>query len=375
MAEKSPALPRSLQTDNLRIAGIEDVILPVALYEDMPLTELAARTVLEGRSAIQSVLHDKDDRLLLITGPCSIHDSQAALEYAERLLPLAQRVQEDLIVIMRVYFEKPRTTVGWKGMINDPGLDDSFRINDGLHIARRLLLDINEMGIPAGTEYLDPLHASYYADLIAWGAIGARTTESQLHREMASGLSCPVGFKNSTAGGLQIAVDAIVSAATPHHFIGVTMDGRSAIFRTKGNPDCHIILRGGGAATNYHPQGITEAAQLMEAAGLEPRMVIDCSHANSSKDHQRQVTVCEEVGAQVEAGDPRILGVMVESHLVPGRQTLKPGQPLVYGQSITDACIGWEDTERVADCLAAASRKRRLGQRRSRRSLAQPASV
>lgn len=348
-----------IQTDDLRISETREVIAPAQLCDELPLTERASRTVFRARQTIQKLLCDEDDRLLLIAGPCSIHDTNAAREYAKRLKELMLELKDDLFVVMRVYFEKPRTTVGWKGLINDPGLDDSFRINDGLRLARRLLLDLGEMDVPAGTEYLDPISPQYVSDLIAWGAIGARTTESQVHRELASGLSCPIGFKNATDGGLQIAVDAVVSASHPHHFLGVTKSGHSAIVATNGNPDGHIILRGGNGKPNYDTANIDDAAKRLEKAGLRPQVIIDCSHANSAKSHERQVQVCKEVAGQIAAGDRRILGVMLESHLVAGRQDLLPGKALTFGQSITDACMGWEASESVIRQLAEAAARRR----------------
>lgn len=347
-----------IKTDDLRIREIKEVIPPAQLHEELPLTDRASQTVAQARQVIQRSLLGEDERLLIITGPCSIHDVEAARDYAGRLKRLTHELAEDLFVIMRVYFEKPRTTVGWKGLINDPNLDGSFRINDGLRLARRLLLDLAEVGIPAGTEFLDPITPQYIADLIAWGAIGARTTESQVHRELASGLSCPVGFKNATDGGLKIAVDALISARHPHHFLGVTKSGHSAIFSTTGNPYCHIILRG-GVRPNYDAASVESAARLLEKAGLEPHLVIDCSHANSEKNPERQLAVCRDVAGQVGAGDQRILGVMLESHLVAGRQDLIPGQPLTYGQSLTDACLGWQESEQLIRELALAGRSRR----------------
>ena len=308
---------------------------------------------------MQKILHGEDDRLLVVVGPCSIHDPDAAREYATRLTKVRDELTGDLMIIMRVYFEKPRTTVGWKGLINDPNLDDSFEINKGLRIARKLLLDLNEMGMPAGTEYLDLISPQYVSDLVSWGAIGARTTESQVHRELSSGLSCPVGFKNATDGGLQVAVDAIGSAMNPHHFLSVTKEGKSAIFSTAGNKDCHIILRGGSDQPNYSPESINEAAELLEKSGLAPKIMVDLSHANSLKQHEKQIEVGESIAQQLSAGDMRIFGLMIESHLVSGRQNAKPGQELAYGQSITDACLGWEDTETLLHSIAESVRERR----------------
>lgn len=346
------------QTDDLRIVEIKEVIAPADLHRVLPITETSANCVFTARAATQKILHGEDDRLLAIVGPCSIHDPIAARDYAKRLQAVRDELASDLMIVMRVYFEKPRTTVGWKGLINDPNLDNSFEINKGLHAARSLLLDLNEMGMPAGTEYLDLISPQYVADLVSWGAIGARTTESQVHRELSSGLSCPVGFKNATDGGLQVAVDAIGSATHPHHFLSVTKAGKSAIFSTTGNKDCHIILRG-GKEPNYSSKSIDEAAVLLEKSGLEPRVMVDCSHANSYKQHDKQMQVGESVARQLREGDQRIFGVMVESNLVAGRQDAKPGVELTYGQSITDACMGWDETEELLRLLAQAVRNRR----------------
>lgn len=345
-------------TDDLRIVGIQEVLPPAQLHEQLPITEPASETVFNARSATQAILHQQDDRLIVIVGPCSIHDPNAARDYASRLQPLMAELADDLHIIMRVYFEKPRSVVGWKGLINDPYLDGSFKINDGLHIARKLLLDLAEMGVPSATEYLDLISPQYIADLVSWGAIGARTTESQAHRELASGLSCPVGFKNATDGGLQIAVDACLSASKPHHFMSVTKTGHSAIFSTTGNPDCHVILRG-GKQPNYDADSINDAAEVIGRSGQPVRLMVDCSHANSGKNHVQQETVCRDVAAQVAAGDARIVGLMLESNLVGGRQNAEPGKPLVYGQSITDACMAWDDSEPLLRELAAAVRARR----------------
>ncbi|HFD88167.1 MAG TPA: 3-deoxy-7-phosphoheptulonate synthase, partial [Gammaproteobacteria bacterium] len=309
--------------------------------------------------AIHNILHGDDDRLLVVVGPCSIHDPEAGLEYARRLVKQREAYKDTLEIVMRVYFEKPRTTVGWKGLINDPGLDGSFHINKGLRIARDLLQQINSMGLPTATEYLDLISPQYVADLISWGAIGARTTESQVHRELASGLSCPVGFKNSTDGDMQIAIDAIGSSSNPHHFLSVTKAGHSAIFSTTGNPDCHIILRGGNGEPNYDAEHIEQATAQLEKAGRTPRLMVDCSHANSRKQHERQIEVAADIANQIAGGENRIIGVMIESHLQPGRQNAKPGQTLEYGKSITDACIGWDDTLPVLEQLSQAVRKRR----------------
>jgi 3-deoxy-7-phosphoheptulonate synthase len=347
------------KTDDLRIQSIKDVSPPSQVLAELPITEAAARTTYATRQAIHRVLTGEDDRLLVITGPCSIHDVAAAREYAQKLKAQIDALSDDLLIVMRVYFEKPRTTVGWKGLINDPDLDGSFHINKGLRLARRLLLDLNEMGVPAGTEYLDLITPQYVTDLISWGAIGARTTESQVHRELASGLSCPVGFKNGTDGTIKVAVDAIRAATHPHHFLSMTKDGHSAIFATTGNPDCHIILRGGNGSPNYDAESINRAAKYLEEAKLPVRIMIDFSHANSAKQHERQIEVGHDVARQVASGDRRIIGAMIESHLVAGRQDVVPGRPLNYGQSITDACIGWDDTIELLRLLAGASRKRR----------------
>lgn len=349
----------SYPTDDLRIAETKEVIAPSVLRSEYPITDQASRCVFNSRTDIQKILHGGDDRLLVIVGPCSIHDPHAACEYANRLVAVRKELISDLAIVMRVYFEKPRTTVGWKGLINDPDLDGSFKINEGLRIARKLLLDLNEMGLPAGTEYLDLISPQYVADLVSWGAIGARTTESQVHRELASGLSCPVGFKNATSGDLQVAVDAVGSAIHPHHFLSVTKFGRSAIFSTTGNKDCHIILRGGGKEPNFSQEAIDAAARLLEKSGLAQRVMVDCSHANSFKQHERQMEVGKSICDQVGRGDTRVFGVMIESHLVAGRQDTKPGVELTYGQSITDACMGWQETEVLLHLLAKAARERR----------------
>lgn len=351
-----------LVTENLRIRSIRAVSTPAQVQNELPLSEAAAQSVVAARRAIQDVLHGRDERLLVVVGPCSIHDPRAALDYAERLLRLREALAEDLLIVMRVYFEKPRTTVGWKGLINDPGLDDSYDIDRGLRTARRLLLELNERGVPAGVEYLDILTPQYLADLVSWGAIGARTTESQLHREMASGLSCPVGFKNGTDGSVKVAVDAVLAARNPHRFLTLTREGQVAIFETAGNPDTHIILRGGATGTNYDAKSVDAACAALVKAGLAPQVMIDCSHANSQKQHRRQLVVAEDIGHQVAGGDARIVGVMVESHLVEGRQEIGPREKMTYGQSVTDACLGWEDTAELLRGLAAsaAARRRRL---------------
>jgi 3-deoxy-7-phosphoheptulonate synthase len=347
------------RTDDLRIKEIKELAPPSHLIREFPSTEKVGALVYETRSAVHRILHGMDDRVVVIIGPCSIHDPRAALEYAKRLAEQRSRFASDLVIVMRVYFEKPRTTVGWKGLINDPDLDGSFNINRGLRIARELLLDINELGLPAGCEYLDMITPQYIADLVSWGAIGARTTESQVHRELSSGLSCPVGFKNGTDGNVKIAIDAIKAAGQPHHFLSVTKGGHSAIVSTNGNEDCHIILRG-GKTPNYDATSVDAACQEIAKAGLAQRLMIDASHANSQKKPDNQIPVCAAIGAQVGAGDKRIIGVMIESHLVGGRQDLVPGRELTYGQSITDGCIGWEDSVGVLEALADAVRRRRV---------------
>lgn len=345
-------------TDDLRILEIKEVIAPHHVHEEFPITQESAMTILRARREIHNLLTGEDDRLLVIIGPCSIHDPEAALEYAGRLLEMKMKFTNDLLIVMRVYFEKPRTTVGWKGLINDPDLDESFNINKGLRLARKLLRDLSESGMPTATEYLDLITPQYVSDLIAWGAIGARTTESQVHRELASGLSCPVGFKNATDGGFQVAIDAIGAARRPHHFLSLTKAGHSAIFSTSGNEDSHIILRG-GKHPNYDAESIQRAAEALEAAGLPPRIMVDFSHANSLKQYQRQVLVGKDVAGQIAGGDRRIFGVMVESHLNPGNQKLVAGQTPAYGVSITDACLGWQDSAEVLETLAAAVAERR----------------
>lgn len=342
------------RTDDIRIKWTRVVLPPVFLEEEMPITERASSTVKQARNEIGRILRGEDHRLLVVVGPCSIHDTAAAREYGSCLKTAIDELSADLCLVMRVYFEKPRTTVGWKGLINDPHLDKSFKINDGLRLARHLLLDLAEMGVPAGTEFLDMIIPQYLASLVSWGAIGARTTESQVHRELVSGLSCPVGFKNGTSGDIQIAVEAVHSAACPHNFLGHTKHGQSAIFVTTGNPDCHVILRGGRTTVNYDSSSIAAACGLLEKAGLSPRVMIDCSHANSRKDHTRQPAVCRDVIGQIAGGDRHIIGVMLESNLVAGTQKVKSGKPLVYGQSITDACIAWDETLKLLRELAAA---------------------
>ena len=336
------------------------VLPPVFLEEELPISEAASSTVFNARHQVSEILAARDPRLLVIVGPCSIHDPKAAREYAAKLKPVMAELADSLCIVMRVYFEKPRTTIGWKGLINDPYLDQSYKINDGLRIARHLLLDLAEMGVPAGTEFLDIISPQYFVDLVTWGAIGARTTESQVHRQLVSGLSCPVGFKNGTSGNVQIAIDAILSASGEHTFLGGTKNGQTAIFATTGNPECHIILRGGRSSTNYDAASVDATGRQMEKAGLPARIMIDCSHANSSKDYSRQALVAQDIAGQITAGDRRIIGVMIESNLVAGAQKLVKGKPLVYGQSMTDACIGWPETMDMLRELAAAVRVARI---------------
>ena len=344
---------RLKKTDDVRINAIHELLPPLAHLYELPISDAATELVVQTRQEIADLVHGKDNRLLVIIGPCSIHDPKAAIEYAQRLLPLRQKYAKELLIVMRVYFEKPRTTVGWKGLINDPHLNGTFDINFGLRQARKLLLELNNMGMPASTEFLDMITPQYYADLISWGAIGARTTESQVHRELSSGLSCPVGFKNGTDGNLKIAIDAIGAANHPHYFLSVTKTGHSAIVHTSGNPDCHVILRG-GKEPNYDSSHVKAAAQQLTQAGVTPKLMVDFSHANSRKDYKRQMEVAEDVAQQIRNGEQNIMGVMVESHLVEGRQD----QPVTYGQSITDACIGWDSTEQLLALLAEANRIR-----------------
>jgi 3-deoxy-7-phosphoheptulonate synthase len=346
-------------TEDIRIQWTKVVLPPVFLEEEYPVTEAASATIFDARTEIVEILNRRDPRLLVLVGPCSIHDTKAAREYAALLQSAIQEFSADLRIVMRVYFEKPRTTIGWKGLINDPYLDQSYKINDGLRQARRLLLDLAEMGVPTGAEFLDMISPQYIAGLVSWGAIGARTTESQVHRQLVSGVSCPVGFKNATSGDVQVAIDAIQSAAHSHTFLGHTKHGQSAIFVTTGNPDCHIILRGGRGTVNYTADCVADTVVQMEKAGTAPRIMIDFSHANSNKDYRRQAIACHDVAGQIAAGNPNILGVMMESNLVAGAQKLVPGQPLVYGQSITDACIDWAETHTLLTELAAAARARR----------------
>ncbi|MCO6428658.1 3-deoxy-7-phosphoheptulonate synthase AroG [Nitrosomonas communis] len=349
------------QTDDLRIIGMHELTPPVELHREYPLSEVATETVYAARQAVHHVLHGEDDRLLVVAGPCSIHDVDAALEYAARLKHLREVFKDQLLIVMRVYFEKPRTTIGWKGLINDPDLDNSFHINKGLRMARKLLLDLNNLGMPAATEFLDLISPQYLADLISWAAIGARTTESQAHRELASGVSCPIGFKNGTYGNLNIAIDAIGAASRPHHFLSVTKEGRTAIFATKGNEDCHIILRG-GRKPNYDADSVLSAVEELAKAKLPPYLMVDFSHANSHKDYRRQPEVAVNVAGQIAGGNKAICGVMIESHLVEGNQKTdgKKREELVYGQSITDGCISFDATEQVLHRLAEAVEQRRM---------------
>ncbi|MCO1374462.1 3-deoxy-7-phosphoheptulonate synthase [Burkholderia multivorans] len=346
--------------DDVRIGAVRPLISPALLLDELPVPAATQTLVEDTRKAIGDILHGRDDRLLLVVGPCSIHDHDQALDYARRLKAAADALKDDLLITMRVYFEKPRTTVGWKGYINDPRLDGSFRINEGLRAARQLLLDINALGLPASTEFLDLLSPQYIADLIAWGAIGARTTESQSHRQLASGLSCPIGFKNGTDGGVQVASDAIVAARASHAFMGMTKMGMAAIFETRGNDDVHVILRGGKNGPNYDAAHVDASCAVLRAAGLREQVMVDCSHANSNKSHERQIEVAQDLARQLSQGEHRIVGVMIESHLEAGRQDLKPGVPLKYGVSITDACLSWAQTEPVLDVLAEAVRHRRV---------------
>ena len=349
----------SHNTDDLRIREVKELSPPSHLMREFACSEAVSGVVYGARQALHRILHGMEDRLAVVIGPCSIHDTEAAVDYARRLKPLREKFAGELEIVMRVYFEKPRTTVGWKGLINDPDLDGSFNINKGLRTARELLLSINEIGLPAGCEFLDMITPQYIADLVSWGAIGARTTESQVHRELASGLSCPVGFKNGTDGNVRIAVDAIKAASQPHHFLSVTKGGHSAIVSTNGNEDCHVILRG-GKAPNYDAASVEQACQDIAKAGLAQRLMIDASHANSNKNFENQPVVVEDIAKQLEAGEERIVGVMIESNLIGGRQDLIPGQPLNYGQSITDGCIAWDSSEKVLERLATAVKSRRV---------------
>ena len=357
--EGAEEMPRATRLDDVRIREVRPLISPALLQFELPADDAVQAFVERSRREVAAIVHGDDRRLLAVVGPCSIHDHAQALDYARRLRSLAGELREDLCVVMRVYFEKPRTTVGWKGFINDPRLDGSFRINEGLRLARQLLLEIAQMQLPAGTEFLDLLSPQYISDLISWGAIGARTTESPSHRQLASGLSCPIGFKNGTDGSVQMAADALVACRAPHAFIGMTKMGVAAVFETEGNADCHVILRGGSRGPNYGAADIEAACALLAKGGVTGRVMVDCSHANSAKDYRRQPEVARDLARQVAGGERRILGVMIESHLREGRQDLKPGVPLAPGVSITDGCIGWEQTEEVLRELAAAARQRR----------------
>ena len=352
-----------IRTRDLRVESIRPLLPPAILLEELPVTETAALTIARGREEIVEILDGTSDRLVVIIGPCSIHDPEAGLDYARRLRKLADELAADLRIVMRVYFEKPRTTVGWKGLINDPNLDGSFSINEGLRLGRRLLLDLAEMGLPSGCEFLDPITPQFISDLVSWGAIGARTTESQTHRELASACSMPVGFKNGTDGGVQIAIDALRAAAHPHRFLGVTEQGLAGIVSTRGNPDCHVILRGGATGTNYDAISVQKTLAALRDAGVPPRVMIDASHGNSEKDHKRQPVVVREVAAQLAQGESGIIGMMMESFLVDGRQNLTDRSRLVYGQSITDACLGWDATVPVLHELAEGVRARRRASR------------
>jgi 3-deoxy-7-phosphoheptulonate synthase len=364
-----PQVPadRTSLTDDERIGNIVPLPPPEHLIRFFPIQGTPVEALIaETRRKVKQILHGRNDRLLVVIGPCSIHDPDAAIEYARRLAEVRKRLADDLEVVMRVYFEKPRTTVGWKGLINDPYLNGSFRINEGLRIARDLLVRINQIGVPAGSEFLDVISPQYIGDLISWGAIGARTTESQVHRELASGLSAPVGFKNGTDGNVKIACDAILAAKQHHHFLSVHKNGQVAIVETRGNDDCHIILRG-GTAPNYDAASVAAACKALAEAGLPERLMIDLSHANAAKQYKRQIAVAADVGAQVAAGERRIVGVMVESHLKEGRQDLVAGQRLEYGRSITDPCIGWEDSVALLEGLADAIRRRRAARKSGQR--------
>jgi len=351
-------VPNPFVVDDTRIAQMKPLITPAILLEELPMTDAMIESVANDRAEIADIMHGRDSRLVVVVGPCSIHDPDAAKEYASRLKPLIEKYSDTLKIVMRVYFEKPRTTVGWKGLINDPYMDDSFKINDGLRIARQLLCEINDMGLPTAGEFLDVISPQYVGDLMSWGAIGARTTESQIHRELASGLSCPVGFKNGTKGSIQIAIDGIGAGNNPHHFLSVTKFGHSAIITTKGNEDCHIILRG-GSEPNYSAEHVNATAKQLAAAGVNEKVMVDFSHANSAKQFKRQLDVSTDIAQQISAGSHSLFGVMIESHLVEGNQKVVEGQELTYGQSITDACIGWHDTEAVMEQLSQAVLTRR----------------
>lgn len=343
----------SNSNDNVRVTNIRDILPPLSIIERFPANQDVCDLVTQTRERISKILKGEDNRLLVVIGPCSIHDTKAAYEYAQRIKPLVYKYRDTLEIVMRVYFEKPRTTIGWKGLINDPYFDESYKINDGITMAREILLKINELGVPTAGEFLDTMTPQYIADLMSWGAIGARTTESQLHRELASGLSCPIGFKNATNGSMQVAIDAMLSASNPHSFIGVTKFGQIAIIETTGNDDVHVILRGGSDGPNYYEEHVQKAVKAIEKTKFYPSVMVDCSHANSNKDYRRQTLVCQNICLQLKNGSFNINGVMVESHLVEGNQKLSSTNldDLTYGQSITDGCIGWEDTEKVLAML------------------------
>jgi 3-deoxy-7-phosphoheptulonate synthase len=357
--EGAEEMPQATRLDDVRIRDVRPLISPALLQYELPADDAVQAFIERSRSEVADVVHGRNQRLLAVVGPCSIHDHAQAIEYAHRLKALAGELREDVLLVMRVYFEKPRTTVGWKGYINDPRLDGSFRINEGLRLARELLLEVAQLGLPAGTEFLDLLSPQYISDLITWGAIGARTTESPSHRQLASGLSCTVGFKNGTDGSVQIAADALIACSAPHAFLGMTKMGVGAVFETEGNQDCHIILRGGSRGPNYEAADIEAAGAILRKAGVPERVMVDCSHANSAKDWRRQPVVAREAARQIRAGEQRIMGVMIESHLNEGKQELKPGAALARGVSITDGCLGWASTDEVLRELAAAVRERR----------------
>lgn len=348
-----------MQTHDLRVENIRPLIPPVILLEELPLAEKGSQLVAEARNTIKDILNKKDDRLLVVVGPCSIHDPSAALDYAKRLKKLADNTKDDLFIVMRVYFEKPRTTIGWKGLINDPHLDNSYAVDEGLHMGRKLLLDITNLGMPAGTEFLDPITPQFFSDVVSWAAIGARTTESQVHRNLASGLSMSVGFKNGTSGSIQMAIDAIIASSYPHSFFGVTEQGVAAIVATKGNKDCHIILRGGEQGPNYDAENVDRTLSALKEAKLPERLMIDTSHGNSNKDYKRQPVVVHDIATQIADGNRGIIGVLIESFIEDGKQNFGPKNSLVYGKSITDACMGWEMTIPAIHKLAKAVRTRR----------------
>lgn len=345
-------------TDDLRIAAINPLIPPAILMEELPVSEVGSETVADARRMIGACLRGDDQRLVVVVGPCSIHDTKAAVEYAEQLREQAERLAQDLLIVMRVYFEKPRTSVGWKGLINDPFIDGSFSINKGLRMARGLLCQLADLKVPAGCEFLDTIMPQFLADLVSWGAIGARTTESQVHRELASGMSCPMGFKNGTHGSIQVAVDAIEAASHAHHFLSVTKQSVAAIVSTHGNAECHMIMRGGNEGPNYDVDSLTNASELLRQQGLNPRLMVDCSHGNSRKIPGNQIKVAESLAEHIATAESSVFGVMIESNLVGGRQDAEQGQELIHGQSITDACLGWDDTIKVLDILASAAGKR-----------------